>query len=213
LRNFLSFYVTTPLKIQKIIESRRKDMKKIFGILSLLMGLFFINNNVYAGQTMVKIETTKGVIELELYPDKTPVTCANFINLIQRGYYNGIVFHRVIPNFMIQTGDPTGTGTGGPGYKFEDEFNDSLKHTGPGILSMANAGPGTNGSQFFITHVKTDWLDKHHTVFGKVVVGQDVVNQIQQGDKMLKVTVSGDLSVLEKEKVRVNEWNKILDRK
>ncbi|MDR2338196.1 MAG: peptidylprolyl isomerase [Deltaproteobacteria bacterium] len=177
------------------------------------MGLFFINNNVYAGQTMVKIETTKGVIELELYPDKTPVTCANFINLIQRGYYNGIVFHRVIPNFMIQTGDPTGTGTGGPGYKFEDEFNDSLKHTGPGILSMANAGPGTNGSQFFITHVKTDWLDKHHTVFGKVVVGQDVVNQIQQGDKMLKVTVSGDLSVLEKEKVRVNEWNKILDRK
>ena len=163
---------------------------------------------------MVTIETTKGKIELELYPDKAPVTVANFVNLIQRGYYNGISFHRVIPDFMVQTGDPAGNGTGGPGYEFEDEFSSALKHTGPGILSMANRGPKTNGSQFFITHLATPWLDGKHTVFGKVTAGQDIVNAIAQGDKMVKLTVNGDLSaLLEAQKARIAEWNKVLDKK
>ena len=193
---------------------------KILYILSLALGLFFIINSAETAdsqtagrKTMVNIETTKGNIELELFADKTPVTCANFINLIQRGYYNGIVFHRVIADFMIQTGDPLGQGYGGPGYQFGDEFVSSLKHDKPGILSMANSGPGTNGSQFFITHVATPWLDGKHTVFGRVVKGQDVVNKIKQGDKMIKVTVSGDYkAVLEQEKARIAEWDKILDK-
>ena len=193
---------------------------KILYIFSLALGLFFIINSAVmadsenAGRkTMVNIETTKGNIELELFADKTPLTCANFINLIQRGYYNGIVFHRVIADFMIQTGDPLGKGYGGPGYQFGDEFVSTLKHNKAGILSMANSGPGTNGSQFFITHVATPWLDGKHTVFGQVVKGQDVVDKIQQGDKMVKVTVTGDYSaVLEKEKAQIAEWNKILDK-
>ena len=163
---------------------------------------------------MVTIETTKGKIQLELYPEKAPITVANFVNLIQRGYYNGISFHRVIPDFMVQTGDPAGNGTGGPGYEFEDEFSSSLKHTGPGVLSMANRGPRTNGSQFFITHVATPWLDGKHTVFGKVTSGQDVVNSIVQGDKMVKLTVEGDVApLLEAQKERIEQWNKVLDKK
>ena len=115
---------------------------------------------------------------------------------------------------MVQTGDPLGTGTGGPGYKFEDEFDDSLKHTGPGILSMANAGPGTNGSQFFITHVETAWLDGKHSVFGKVTSGQDVVNQIAQGDVIKDVKIIGNFqALLDAKKDRISEWNKILDQK
>lgn len=135
------------------------------------------------------IETTKGVIKIELFDDKTPKTCANFEKLAGQGFYDGLKFHRVIPDFMIQTGCPQGTGTGGPGYKFEDEFHPDLKHKGPGVLSMANAGPNTNGSQFFITHVETSWLDGKHSVFGQVIEGQDVVDAIKQGDKMNKVTV------------------------
>lgn len=162
----------------------------------------------------VKIETTKGEIELKLYPDKVPLTVANFVNLVQHGYYNGIVFHRVIPNFMIQTGDPEGSGRGGPGYTFEDEFDSSLTHDGPGVLSMANAGPKTNGSQFFITHVATPWLDGKHAIFGRVVSGQDVVNKIIQGDRMVKVTIEGDpKAVLEKMKDRVQKWNEVLAAK
>jgi peptidyl-prolyl cis-trans isomerase B (cyclophilin B) len=136
------------------------------------------------------IETEKGTIRLRLEDEKTPKTVANFEKLAQQGFYNGLKFHRVIPDFMIQTGCPQGTGTGGPGYKFGDEFHQSLKHDGPGVLSMANAGPNTNGSQFFITHVATPWLDGKHSVFGRVLEGQDVVDSIAQGDKMLKVTVS-----------------------
>ena len=136
------------------------------------------------------IETNKGTITLELYDDKVPKTVANFEKLAGEGFYDGLKFHRVIEDFMVQTGCPEGTGTGGPGYKFEDEFHPELKHTGPGILSMANAGPNTNGSQFFITHVATPWLDGKHSVFGKVTDGQDVVNAIVQGDTMEKVTVS-----------------------
>ena len=125
-----------------------------------------------------KIEMTKGAIVVELYPDQAPKTVANFVKLAKQGFYNGIIFHRVIPSFMIQTGDPTGTGRGGPGYTFEDEFSPKLHHDAPGTLSMANAGPGTNGSQFFITLAPTPWLDGKHTIFGRVVEGQSVVEQI-----------------------------------
>jgi cyclophilin family peptidyl-prolyl cis-trans isomerase len=124
------------------------------------------------------IETSKGTIRIDLLPDKAPVTVANFVNLAKRGYYDGLNFHRVIDDFMIQGGCPRGTGTGGPGYTFEDEFDASLKHSAPGKLSMANAGPGTNGSQFFVTLAPTPHLDNRHSVFGKVVKGLDVVNKI-----------------------------------
>ena len=126
---------------------------------------------------------------MKLEAAKTPVTVNNFVFLAQDGYYDGIVFHRVIPDFMVQTGDPTGTGRGGPGYKFKDEFDASLRHAVPGILSMANAGPGTNGSQFFITHVATPWLDGKHSVFGSVTSGQDVVDAIVQGDKIVTIEI------------------------
>jgi peptidylprolyl isomerase len=147
-----------------------------------------------------KMNTTKGDILLALEMEKTPLTVANFVGLAEgkldnlavppgTPYYDGLSFHRVIDNFMIQGGDPEGNGRGGPGYQFKDEFHAELRHTEPGVLSMANAGPGTNGSQFFITHVPTDWLDNRHTVFGKVVEGQDVVNSIQQGDSIQKLEI------------------------
>ncbi|TWU11519.1 putative peptidyl-prolyl cis-trans isomerase [Symmachiella macrocystis] len=136
------------------------------------------------------IVTNKGTITLELYDDKVPNTVANFEKLAGEGFYDGLKFHRVIEDFMIQTGCPQGTGTGDAGYKFDDEFHADLKHDGPGVLSMANAGPNTNGSQFFITHVETSWLDGKHSVFGRVTEGQDVVNSIEQGDKMEKVSVA-----------------------
>jgi len=159
------------------------------------------------------IKTSKGTINLNLFADKTPLTVANFVNLARRGYYDGLNFHRVIPDFMIQGGCPIGTGTGGPGYKFEDEFHPDLKHDRPGILSMANAGPATNGSQFFITHVETPWLDGNHTVFGCVLsdADQDVVNAIAQGDKIETVTIEGNTSELLKQQgQRINEWNDLM---
>ncbi|HID78215.1 MAG TPA: peptidylprolyl isomerase [Planctomycetaceae bacterium] len=136
------------------------------------------------------IETDKGTIRLELFADKAPRTVANFEKLASQRFYDGLSFHRVIEDFMIQGGCPKGDGTGGPGYTFEDEFHPDLKHDGPGVLSMANAGPDTNGSQFFITHVATPWLDGKHSVFGHVIEGQEVVNAIRQGDVMRKVSVS-----------------------
>ncbi len=138
----------------------------------------------------VVIETDKGNIELDLYPQNAPKTVNNFVFLAREGFYDGISFHRVIGNFMVQGGDPTGTGSGGPGYKFEDEVQGNpLKHE-TGSLSMANAGPNTNGSQFFITHAPQPHLNGKHTVFGKVVVGQDVVDSIREGDKMEQVKIS-----------------------
>jgi peptidyl-prolyl cis-trans isomerase B (cyclophilin B) len=161
----------------------------------------------------ILIKTDKGDIAATVFASKTPVTAANFLNLAKRGYYNGIAFHRVIPDFMIQGGDPTGTGSGGPGYKFGDEIVPSLKHNKPGILSMANAGPGTNGSQFFITHVATPWLDGKHTVFGEVTSGQEVVNAIAQGDKITDIEILDPADALfEAEKERLAGWNSALDR-
>ena len=159
------------------------------------------------------IETNKGQIKLKLFSKETPITVANFINLSKRGYYNGLNFHRVIDNFMIQGGCPQGTGVGGPGYDFEDEFSDSLKHDKPGILSMANAGPGTNGSQFFITHLETPWLDNNHTVFGEVKDEDDlnVVNSIVQGDQIKSIKIVGEFNPDSSIKNRLDEWNKILD--
>ena len=158
------------------------------------------------------LKTDKGEIQLDLHADKTPLTVANFVNLAQRGYYDGVTFHRVIADFMIQGGDPTGTGRGGPGYRFEDEFDPDLRHDGPGVLSMANAGPGTNGSQFFITHGATPHLDDHHTVFGRVTAGQDVVDSIAQGDSMQGVTIEGDTeALLASQAERIAEWNRALD--
>lgn len=139
---------------------------------------------------LVTMETNRGTIELELYPEHAPMTVNNFVFLTNEGFYDGVKFHRVIANFMIQGGDPTGSGRGGPGYRFQDEtYDNPLKH-GTGVLSMANAGPNTNGSQFFITHAPQPHLDGRHTVFGKVIDGMDVVNAIQQGDVMEKVTVT-----------------------
>jgi peptidyl-prolyl cis-trans isomerase B (cyclophilin B) len=138
------------------------------------------------------IETNKGTIRALLHADKVPKTVDNFEKLVNKGFYNGLKFHRVIPDFMIQTGCPEGSGRGGPGYKFDDEFHKELKHIGPGVLSMANAGPNTNGSQFFITHSAQPHLDGVHSVFGQVIEGQNVVNLIKQGDKMLKVTVTDE---------------------
>ena len=183
-------------------------MKKI--ISSVLLSIIFIHNilnaqiNVNKEENMnsihANIETTKGDILVNLEFEKTPMTVANFIGLAEgtikndakplgTPYFNGIIFHRVIPDFMIQTGDPEGTGRGGPGYNFPDEIDPSLTHSGPGILSMANAGPGTNGSQFFITHKETPWLDGKHTVFGNVIAGQDIVDAIVQNDSILNISI------------------------
>ena len=159
------------------------------------------------------IKTAKGDIRVALFPAEAPLTVANFTNLAQRGYYDGLTFHRVIANFMIQGGDPTGTGSGGPGYSFADEFSPSLRHTSAGILSMANAGPGTNGSQFFITHGPTPHLDDKHSIFGKVSDGQSVVDAIAQGDVMTTIVIEGDpSSLLTSQKQQIDEWNGILDR-
>ena len=155
-------------------------------------------------------DTDRGPIKVELSPDKAPLTVASFVNLARRGFYDGLSFHRVIPDFMIQGGCPEGSGRGGPGYKFEDEANNGLGHE-RGVLSMANAGPNTNGSQFFITHVATPWLDGKHTVFGKVVEGLDVVDKVAQGDLIKSVRIDGDVdAVLAAKADRVAEWNRIL---
>ena len=159
---------------------------------------------------IANFDTDRGTIRVELAADKAPLTVANFVNLAQRGFYDGLKFHRVINDFMVQGGCPQGTGTGGPGYRFEDEANNGLRHE-RGVLSMANAGPNTNGSQFFITHVATPWLDGKHTVFGKVIEGLDVVDAIKQGDVIKSLKIEGDASAALAAKAdRVAEWNKVL---
>jgi peptidyl-prolyl cis-trans isomerase B (cyclophilin B) len=155
-------------------------------------------------------DTDRGPIKIELYPDKAPLTVANFVNLAKRGFYDGLNFHRVIADFMVQGGCPEGSGRGGPGYRFEDETDNGVRHE-RGVLSMANAGPNTNGSQFFITHVATPWLDGKHTVFGKVVEGLDVVDAVRQGDAIKSVRIEGDAdAALAARADRVSEWNRIL---
>ena len=161
----------------------------------------------------VKIMTEKGDININLLPEKSPVTVANFVNLAKKGYYDGLKFHRVIDNFMAQGGDPTGTGAGGPGYQFEDEVNNGLNFSKAGKLARANAGPATNGSQFFITTVPTEWLNGNHTIFGEVVSDDDlkVVKKLSNGDVMKKVVVEGDVDAfLKTQKNRVDSWNKTL---
>ncbi|YCM42867.1 peptidylprolyl isomerase [Verrucomicrobiaceae bacterium 227] len=161
----------------------------------------------------VVLKTSKGDIEAVIYATKTPMTAANFLNLAEKDFYDGISFHRVIPNFMIQGGDPDGNGTGGPGYQFADEIDPSLKHTGPGIFSMANAGPGTNGSQFFITHVATPHLDGKHSVFGKVTKGLDVVNAIEGGDVINDIVVTDSTKALfAAQKTNLDHWNSKLKK-
>ena len=165
---------------------------------------------------MAAIKTTKGTIHLKLFTDQTPVTCASFINLAQRIYYDCLTFHRVIKDFMIQGGCPEGTGHGDPGYKFEDEIVPELKHSKPGILSMANSGPRTNGSQFFITHAPTPHLDGKHTVWGEVVStnDQEVVNAIIKGDTIESITIEGDtIALMAQMKDRLDAWNAALDQK
>ena len=159
---------------------------------------------------IANFDTDRGLIKVELAADKAPLTVANFVNLAKRGFYDGLNFHRVIADFMIQGGCPEGTGRGGPGYRFEDEANNGLGHE-RGVLSMANAGPNTNGSQFFITHVPRRWLDGKHTVFGKVIEGIEVVDAVQQGDVIKSVKIEGDAdAALAARADRVAEWNKVL---
>jgi len=161
------------------------------------------------------MQTSKGDIRIDLMEDVAPLTVANFVNLAQRGYYDGLTFHRVIADFMIQGGCPLGTGTGGPGYKFQDEFSKKARHDAPGKLSMANAGPGSNGSQFFITHVPTPWLDDKHTIFGAVQGDDDqaVVDSIARGDTIETIAIDGDTDALfAKVADQLAKWNKILDK-
>ena len=159
------------------------------------------------------IKTNKGNINIDLFSDKAKLTVSNFVNLSRRGFYNNLTFHRVIDDFMIQGGCPIGTGTGDPGYKFKDEFSPELKHDKAGVLSMANSGPNTNGSQFFITHLETPWLDNKHTIFGQVSdqESQDLVKNIRQNDLIDNIEISGDCIPDPEVDKHLSEWNKILD--
>ena len=159
------------------------------------------------------IKTTQGEIILDLFQEKAELTVANFVNLSQKRFYNNLTFHRVIEDFMVQGGCPIGTGTGDPGYKFKDEFHQELKHDQPGMLSMANSGPNTNGSQFFITHVATPWLDKKHSIFGRVSGSdsQEVVDSIRQGDVIEAIEIDDDIEFDSDVQKSVDGWNKIIE--
>lgn len=202
-------------------------MVKIVILLLIIVGGFLYHSKKGAGAKLdikegkivenlvlnAKIKTSKGDINLRLLPEVAPMTVTNFVHLSRRGYYDGLKFHRVIADFMIQGGDPTGTGAGGPGYQFGDEFKQEVVFDVPGKLAMANAGPGTNGSQFFITHVPTDWLNYKHTIFGEVIAPEDqeVVNKVQQGDIIETIEISGDVEkFLEANKDMTDEMDKIL---
>ena len=202
-------------------------MVKIVILLLIIVGGFLYHSKKGAGAKLdikegkivenlvlnAKIKTSKGDINLRLLPEVAPMTVTNFVHLSRRGYYDGLKFHRVIADFMIQGGDPTGTGAGGPGYQFGDEFKQEVVFDVPGKLAMANAGPGTNGSQFFITHVPTDWLNYKHTIFGEVIAPEDqeIVNKVQQGDIIETIEISGDVEkFLEANKEMTEEMDKIL---
>lgn len=202
-------------------------MVKIVILLLIIVGGFLYHSKKGAGAKLdikegkivenlvlnAKIKTSKGDINLRLLPEVAPMTVTNFVHLSRIGYYDGLKFHRVIADFMIQGGDPTGTGAGGPGYQFGDEFKQEIVFDVPGKLAMANAGPGTNGSQFFITHVPTDWLNYKHTIFGEVVAPEDqeVVNKVQQGDIIETIEITGDVEkFLEANKEMTDEMDKIL---
>ena len=183
--------------------------KKIISTFLSISLILFSNQNFAQNLTAV-IDTSKGIILTELNDRAAPTTVANFVNLALRGYYDGLIFHRVERNFMVQGGDPLGNGTGGPGYSFGGEI--ILKHSRPGVLSMANSGPGTDGSQFFITHLATPHLDGLHSVFGRVIEGQNVVYQIRRRDIINSITIEGDPTAILKRKIEeVNNWNTVLD--
>ena len=183
--------------------------KKIISTFFSISLILFSNQNFAQNLTAV-IDTSKGIILTELNDRAAPTTVANFVNLALRGYYDGLMFHRVERNFMVQGGDPLGNGTGGPGYRFGGEI--ILKHSRPGVLSMANSGPGTDGSQFFITHLATPHLDGLHSVFGRVIEGQNVVYQIRRRDIINSITIDGDPTAILKRKIEeVNNWNTVLD--
>lgn len=176
----------------------------------VLIALIFPSSSIYAQGLVAIINTSKGVIEAELNDRAAPTTVANFINLAIRGFYDGLTFHRVERNFMVQGGDPLGNGSGGPGYRFAGEI--ILKHNQPGILSMANSGPGTDGSQFFLTHLATPHLDGLHSVFGKVINGQSVIYDIRRRDVINSISIQGDPTNLFKRKAEDLEiWNNTLD--
>jgi len=176
----------------------------------VLLSVLFVPAMGYSQELRAIIDTSKGTIEVNLNERAAPTTVANFVNLAIRGFYDGLTFHRVERNFMIQGGDPLADGTGGPGYQFAGEI--LLKHNQPGIISMANSGPGTDGSQFFLTHLATSHLDGLHSVFGKVISGQSVVNQIRRRDIINSIIIEGDPSALfRKRKDQLSEWNQVLD--
>lgn len=186
------------------------NIKHFWTGFALLAALLLSGGSALAQGLSAVIITSKGTIELDLNERAAPTTVANFVNLAKRGFYDGLTFHRVEPRFMIQGGDPLGTGSGTPGYRFSGETN--LRHNRPGVISMANSGPGTEGSQFFITHVRTPHLDGLHSVFGAVTQGMDVVNSIRAGDVIERVTIDGDISALWAQRsALLSNWNATLD--
>jgi len=192
---------------EPVLKIQRWSLCAVFILLTTALSVPIMG---YSQELRAIIDTSKGAIEVTLNERAAPTTVANFVNLAIRGFYEGLMFHRVERNFMIQGGDPLGNGTGGPGYQFTGEI--LLKHNQPGILSMANSGPGTDGSQFFITHLATSHLDGLHSVFGKVISGQPVVNQIRRRDIIKSITIEGDPSALFRRKQdQLSEWNQVLD--
>jgi peptidyl-prolyl cis-trans isomerase B (cyclophilin B) len=208
------------------MEEKMKMVKIVILLLIIAGGFFYHSRKSRSADLKIKegtkvanivlnakIKTSKGDINLKLIPEAAPMTVTNFVYLAKRGYYDGLIFHRVIADFMIQGGDPTGTGAGGPGYQFGDEFVEELTFNVPGKLAMANAGPGTNGSQFFITHVPTEWLNYKHTIFGEVVSDADqaVVNKVAQGDTIETIEITGDVDkLLEANKEMKDKMDEIL---
>ncbi len=184
----------------------------ISGILAFTIQLQVQAQEKDPAELYAVIETDRGTLEFLLYKSVAPITVANFVNLATRGYYDGLIFHRVIEDFMAQGGDPFGDGSGGPGYNFEDEIR--MRHNQDGILSMANAGPDTNGSQFFITHVATPHLNGLHTVFGKIHSGRELIRKISIGDSINSITIEGNAKAfLESRADRVYQWNVVLDER